>query len=501
MALLSWILDDSGRINLYPVAVLLSLLLVTFTLFSGKKPSKIVDAVGNPILTLPGDARVAKFIASAQLSEQGRLLAGDKPYLVNTSARQELVVTRPEHVRGFYKDDTSAHTKPENLNLGSFFGLILGDAVGTKDGERWKVMRKYFDPEFSYQTSRSAFARVKSGTDEWSRSLPAHALAKSDDSPGFLYDAKKSCRFLPFRLMATQLYGDTLDDQEYDRLLELNKLHEVLFRDIVLNTKLASRWAWLTHPAAFKRARRYNQQWEQFNLDLIRRAASTGTDCPAGRIFRGTEDVGGMTKTEFLHTMDEILFANIDVSAAVLYTMLGKLAAHPVAQGHLREEISSIAFREDDNAVKNYIADQNTILHRTVVESMRFSPAFAFSLPECTTKPKSIGGYLVPRDTPVVIDAGRLNTDPLTWGTSALDFCPGRFEKVTALECRYQLMRYGIGGNSGRCLGKHFADMIFKLAVVTVLQRYQIRTARDAYTDGAQEGVIRLLDILERTGP
>lgn len=77
--------------------------------------------------------------------------------------------------------------------------------------------------------------------------------------------------------------------------------------------------------------------------------------------------------------MDEILFANIDVSAAVLHTMLQRLASNTSIQEALRHEIRSQALDSEDGAVIDYIAGQSSLLHRVVMESMRFSPAFGTS--------------------------------------------------------------------------------------------------------------------------
>lgn len=77
--------------------------------------------------------------------------------------------------------------------------------------------------------------------------------------------------------------------------------------------------------------------------------------------------------------MDEILFANIDVSAAVLHTMLQRLASNTSIQEALRHEIRSQALDSEDGAVIDYIASQSSLLHRVVMESMRFSPAFGTS--------------------------------------------------------------------------------------------------------------------------
>lgn len=77
--------------------------------------------------------------------------------------------------------------------------------------------------------------------------------------------------------------------------------------------------------------------------------------------------------------MDEILFANIDVSAAVLHTMLQRLASNTSIQEALRHEIRSQALDSEDGGVIDYIAGQSSLLHRVVMESMRFSPAFGTS--------------------------------------------------------------------------------------------------------------------------
>ncbi|EMF12188.1 cytochrome P450 [Sphaerulina musiva SO2202] len=457
--------------------------------------SGIFDANGEPIFELTKDARVDKFIYPSALSQQGRDHAGDKPFLIRNGKRRELVITRPDHIRDFYRGDTSAHPKPVNLNMGQYFGQILGDAVGAKDGERWKVVRKYFDPFFSFQASRQVLQSLHTGVAEWCEELPRHTVAPSHSHEKFHCDIKKLCRFLPFRLMAAYLYGEVFDSKAYSELLDLNVLHEVILHDVILSTKLASKWGWLD-TAARRRAQEYNRRWETFNMHMIHRARVANLGSPAEQIYHGTESTPAMKKTEFLHTMDEILFANIDVSAAVLHTMLQRLASNTSIQEALRHEIRSQALDSEDGAVIDYIAGQSSLLHRVVMESMRFSPAFAFSLPECTAVPKVIGGFRVPAHTSVIIDAGRLNSDTKTWGPSADEFQPQRFETISPLKCRYEMMRFGVGANSGRCLGKHFADAIFKLAAVCMVQQYEIRPGEsDGMAGQEQLELVRLARI------
>lgn len=93
---------------------------------------------------------------------------------------------------------------------------------------------------------------------------------------------------------------------------------------------------------------------------------------------------------------------------------------------------------------------------------------------ECTAIDKKIGGYNVPANTAVSIDSRRLNTDPCTWGEDSGEFRPERFLQMPLSKCRYSLMRFGAGGASGRCLGKNLADLIFKLVVMVVVERFTL---------------------------
>ncbi|KAG6356929.1 hypothetical protein INS49_014804 [Diaporthe citri] len=288
----------------------------------------------------------------------------------------------------------------------------------------------------------------------------------------FVLDASKPSKFVTFELVAYQLYGEPFNDELYKELLEINSLHEVVLHDVILNNGLTTKvGSWLNRAAA-RRMTEYNMVWKAYNMKIINRARKTNCSCPVERMFRGVEH-GELKLTEFLHTLDEVLFANVEVSAAVLNTLLTNLAANQDFQSRLRDEVTSWAAEESGN-LETFLSKQDTLLNFAVMESMRLSPAFSFSLPECTSTDKNIGGYKVPGNTAVVIDARRLNTDPDSWGTDSGEFRPERFRQVPLSRCRYSYMRFGTGGASGRCLGKNVADIVFKLTVMEVLKRFSL---------------------------
>ncbi|KAL6230883.1 cytochrome P450 [Aspergillus navahoensis] len=285
---------------------------------------------------------------------------------IRNGRARELVVTKPEHIYDFYKGDTKHHPKPPYLDMGKYFSGILGHAVGAIAGERWSMIRRYFDPEFSSQSARQAIPQLSASTNRWLDEL--HCM-EQERKKGFLLDR-----------------------------------------------------------GADKRMEEFRSRWREFNLGIIQAAREASKVCPAERIYRGVEK-GDLKLEEFLHTLNEILFANVDVSSAVLNTLFEHLAANTAIQQKLRGEVEAHS--------------QNTLLNFAVMEAMCLSPAFAFSLPECTAVSKEIWGYRVPARCPVVIDAKRLNADSATWGKDGDTYRPERFRDIPPSKSRLHSVQDG----------------------------------------------------------
>ncbi|GME64802.1 cytochrome P450 CYP5293A1 [Neofusicoccum parvum] len=192
----------------------------------------------------------------------------------------------------------------------------------------------------------------------------------------------------------------------------------------------------------------FERKWRAFNLKMVQSAEM------------------------FLHTIDEILFANIDVTSSVLAFLLINLARNVAAQTDLRAEI--LEHTADSEA---YIQKTDTLLEYTCMESIRLCPAAWFSLPEHATSDMTVGGYLVPAGTPCIMDWWRLNTQSPVWNTetvSGTTFWPRRFESVTPQEYRWSFLRFGLG--SRKCIGKNFSAVIMKTFLVAVLKEWKLQT-------------------------
>ncbi|KAJ7393354.1 hypothetical protein OS493_006325 [Desmophyllum pertusum] len=106
---------------------------------------------------------------------------------------------------------------------------------------------------------------------------------------------------------------------------------------------------------------------------------------------------------ELLHSVDEILLLNVDVSYAATSFALADLARHATVQGRVRQEVDEVLRGADPSSCQD-LDKKLPYMEMVLKESARMNPALALSLPERTAKPvTNIGGYQIQKGTPVCV--------------------------------------------------------------------------------------------------
>ncbi|KAM3467810.1 hypothetical protein MY5147_008568 [Beauveria neobassiana] len=418
-----------------------------------RKP--FTDANGRKVKMLKEDTRYTRFSHGPQVSEAGRDIAGDEPFLIRNGPFQELVISQPDQLKEFCRKDAKDHTKPTNMNLGDGFGQLLGGAVGVQAGKKWTTMRAHFDPEFSHKASMSMVPLYNSEAIRWLTELAEPSSSSCSSTPstagGFVRNIAGACRLLPFRLIGLVTYGEAFDDKLYQQLVELNEIHDKLMLDAFFGKWNASKLYNMLPTASRRRMQSFQRTWESINDAVILRAKT------------------------FLQTVDELLFTNIDVTSTAVACLLLNVAENPGFQESLRQEMAQMKSDPSYN-VQQYIAKRDVLLHYAILESLRMRPVLWFSLPEKTAIDKEIGGYHVPSGSTVVIDWKRLNTAPVVWGDDSETFRPERFAGMSPLSYRHAFLRFGFSRE--RCLGKNISDIILKTILMATLESYTLKPSK-----------------------
>jgi hypothetical protein len=221
------------------------------------------------------------------MSQQGTALAGDEPYITWNDGKPEVILSSPEHMKDFYGRDTKGfgpsycsisksadikgHAKPPNMGFGPYFDRVLGSSVGVLNGQKWKTMRKNFDPHLSHRLAmdfRSPFSREVA---DWMKHLPAIGAESRRDSlvKGFIVDASAACKTLPFKLVASVLYGEALSDSAFDELVDLNTLHERVMSKAFFGRRERSRVFSMLPGGSKSLMDGFEREWRTFNLKMI----------------------------------------------------------------------------------------------------------------------------------------------------------------------------------------------------------------------------------------
>ncbi|KAI5918393.1 cytochrome P450 [Camillea tinctor] len=402
---------------------------------------------GKRIPVIEVDVRSIKLERSHELSQLIRDRAGTLPCLVNSGLSQYLVISQPHHIHDFYAQDYDRPTQPQNAQLGNPFGVLVPDAKGTQISQDWNKIRIYFDPPMSFSAISQRIPRFTREIKTWLRTLDIG-----------LVNARLTFQFVMFRLLTLHLYEDAYDDRMYWRVLELYYLHEKAARasGTTNGIKLLSCLPLAPKPIA----RQFHNSWRDFNRTVIENARGGKWNCPVEAIYQGVNPQHEMTEDDFLSTLGEILFTNVDICSQVFSTVFTNLASNRAVQNALRLEV-----QHSQNVADKYIHRTDTLLHRVLQESIRVSPELSFSKPAVLQEAKTIGGYHVPPQTAVVIDARRVNSNTATWGSDCDEWDPDRFLRVNPKDLRSGFMRYDMGAAS---------DVIFKLTIMAILEEISL---------------------------
>ncbi|KAM3560863.1 hypothetical protein ARSEF4850_003483 [Beauveria asiatica] len=221
-----------------------------------------------------------------------------------------------------------------------------------------------------------------------------------------------------------------------------------------------------------------------------------GTKIALQDIFNVTGPQGQITLEQFLHTIDEILLDNLEVSAAALSYLLINVAGDVQLQQKLRDEARPHLQSAKEQGFEQYLGRSNTLLEFCCAESRRLCPVDWFSPPERSHVDKTVDGYHIPAGTDVSVDMTRVNIHSPLWSrpistpegkrqVNGYDFCPERFNQIARMESSYNVVGFGVSAR--QCLGQHFASLLMRVVLVQVVSNYRITTNKRAWDCGFRQ--------------
>ncbi|PGH15385.1 hypothetical protein AJ80_05569 [Polytolypa hystricis UAMH7299] len=417
-----------------------------------------------------GQGDIGKFLEGIENSVVWEKTHGSV-YRIWSGFNSEVVLTRPSQLQTVFQD-SDRHVKALNNNSGWLMGQLLGNCVGLISPPSWQKVRAITEVPFRHQTAMAKIEDIQ----QYTRKHLDDLHQTSDLSRGLIHPAK-DLKTLPFWIVAFFFYGP-LPLNMIDELKRLAPLREELMKHVIQGGIARFDFSQYLPTQANRALQEFKERWQQFNREAVNYARRNGQkaskDAAIVQMFEKVEQ-GELSEDQLLQTLDEALYANLDVTTGGLSWNLVFLAAYPECQERLREEVQSAT--GDDSAMENYLRAQSTYLQACILESSRLKPLAAFSVPQSAPTARVVDGFLIPANTNFVVDTYALNIRDKYWGPDNDTYRPERFLGRKNVDLRYLFWRFGFGPR--QCMGKYVADAIIRVTLAYLVQNYNLSLLGD----------------------
>ncbi|KAJ5795255.1 hypothetical protein N7457_001854 [Penicillium paradoxum] len=389
-------------------------------------------------------------------------------YRIWVGLTPEIILTRADEIKTVFKDSGN-HFKASNLNGGWVMGDLVGDGVGLISQGHWKRVHAVFSPPFT-QKPTTYVPFVQSRIDRHFSEL----YRQYEGGKVLRIMPAEDLKLLPFWVISDLLYGE-LSPGMVQELLQITDLRTDVFQ-YAFKGGLSLFWiSKIFSPTIRNKLHVFHTRWANFNRQAYQNAKNgrTASACAIVPLYEAVEQ-GQITPTELMHSLDEALFANIDVTIGSFSWIPQFLAEKGDLQTELREEISQARMDTTADSWAKYIASNSTLLSSCINESARLKPVTNYTYAQSMPTNRDVGGYRIPKGTFMVVDTNALNIWDDAWGADKMIFRPQRFLEESRSNFRYRFWRFGFGPR--QCIAQALADTILKVLVAYTVEHYLLKS-------------------------
>ncbi|KAK6941214.1 Cytochrome P450 [Dillenia turbinata] len=185
---------------------------------------------------------------------------------------------------------------------------------------------------------------------------------------------------------------------------------------------------------------------------------------------------GEITEANVLYIVENINVAAIETTLWSMEWAIAELVNHPTVQHKIRDEILTVL---QGNPVTESNLHELPYLLATVKETLRLHTPIPLLVPHMNLEEAKLGGYTIPRESKVVVNAWWLANNP-AWWKDPEEFRPERFleeergtDAVAGGKVDFRYLPFGMGRRS--CPGIILALPILGLVIAKLVSRFEMR--------------------------
>ncbi|XP_021744302.1 cytochrome P450 CYP73A100-like [Chenopodium quinoa] len=410
-------------------------------------------------------------------------------FLLKLGVRNLVVVSNPQlacevlHAQG-----VEFGSRPRNVVFDIFTGGGQ-DMVFTVYGDHWRKMRRIMTlPFFTNKVVNTYSNMWEDEMDKAVRDLKQNdnIIGIKAKSEGFVI--RKRLQLMLYNIMYRMMFDEGFESMEDPKFMEATKFNsersrlaqsfEYNYGDFIpLLRPFLRRYLSKCRDLQQRRLAFFNNYYvEKRRKIMAKNGENHKISCAIDYII-DAESKGEISKDNVLYIVENINVAAIETTLWSMEWAIAELVNHPKIQQKIRQEIATVL---NGKPVTEANLEQLPYLQATVKETLRLHTPIPLLVPHMNLEEAKLGGYTIPRESKVVVNAWWLANNP-EWWKNPEEFRPERFLEeegstdatVGGGKVDYRFLPFGVGRRS--CPGIILAMPILGLIISKLVTNFEMK--------------------------
>ncbi|GAV58785.1 p450 domain-containing protein [Cephalotus follicularis] len=398
-------------------------------------------------------------------------------------SRHIIVASSPSIVEEcFTKNDVVLANRPMLL-IGKHVGYNNTTIGNAPYGDHWRNLRRIAATELLSTHRLNMLVGIR--REEIKRLL--RRLSRDSCNEFAKVELKSLFSELTFNIMMRMVagkryYGEDVTDEEEARKFREMMSEIQLYGGVSHPGDFLPILNWIDHGGFEKRLVKLGKKVDAFLQGLINERRSKNEDLERKNTM--IDHLNSLQESESEYYTDQtikgiilaMLFAGTETSSVTLEWAMSNLVNHPDILNKARAELDTHVGEE--RLVDEPDVSKLPYLQNIISETLRLYPAAPLLLPHMSYEDCKIGGYDVPRDTILLVNAWAIHRDPNLWDDPE-SFKPERFEsgQVEA----HKWVPFGLGRRA--CPGAGLAQRVVGLTLGLLIQSFEWERVSEKLVD------------------
>ncbi|KAK6158027.1 hypothetical protein DH2020_005341 [Rehmannia glutinosa] len=393
-----------------------------------------------------------------------------------------IVINSSSLLKEVFRDQDTVFANRDITVAARIMTYGLNDIAWSPYGPQWRNLRKVFAREMLSNNNVKITYNLR-------KEEVRKAVREIYSKIGTPIDICELAMRIDLSLLINMIWGGKIEAERRDRILAelLPLVAEML--DLLIKPNISDFFPVIARfdiQGVAKEATTLLQKVDAITEDTIDERMKNASEKPIeneGRtdflqilvdLMQEEDNKASLGKLQIKAMLINILVGGTDTSSTTIEWVIADLLCHPEIMEKVQHELNEVVGL--NNIVEEFHIPKLEYLDAVLKETLRVHPIGPFLTPRTPSQSCTVGGYTIPKDSAIFVNAWSIQRDPLAWDNPS-EFRPERFlgnnGKWDFSGNNFDYIPFGSGRRV--CAGLPLAERMVKFILASLLHSFEWR--------------------------